>query len=628
MATSNLALIENNSSDYVIVIPKDADRTLNFAAEEIQKYIGKISGIQLPIKKLSSSHSGSSIKISIGSLNVTDPEPGGIERDAFTIKTKGKSLFIKGINARSALFGVYHFLEILGCRWLAPDFDFYKEHHEFVPKKRKVIIQPLDIFERAHSLYREGNFMMDFYKYWLPVVLKSEEFKKYVPKIIDWCAKNKINIFYTEHDFVASYDFVRGLKKRGLLFKTSGHSYWRFLFEIGDPPNEFLPSPKGRLKRLPLKWLPYSKKKKERIPDSNCNFCTSNKDAQEKLVKNILFYLKKHPEVDIFGLWSCDGGSWCECPECEAQGNPPTRKAKIVNIINTAIKKHFPHVKSEFTIYDDNYVPDTEISQDALGMFCPMARCYRHAIDYTPGCVINSDQVALLERWLMNDKFKGDIMVYTYYRKLLWDTLPFITPKLYSYELQWFHNQGLKGLSWYLVPADWIQYELTHYTLPRLAWNNEYDITEWVKDYCKIRYGASSKIMEKYYSLLESTMRLLYNGGALGLHYEGLMANPEVVNEKVLSDLKLCKRYLNEAFKNQHLKSAHKWHIEKMKIIIDRTIIRVESIFLEQKEDFNKALKVLKKEEAFFDTYKDKGLFLYDIKEYVEIQIDIIKKKT
>ena len=619
-----LSLTTGGLSDYTIVIPPDADETLQFAAEELRKYLKEITGARLPVKSAFSA-GNPFIRIDVKSLDVTDMPPSGVGHDAFAIRTEGDDLFIDGINRRSALFGVYHFLEILGCRWIAPDFFYYDGHHETIPRKPELKIPALDVFETARSPYRMANLITDKNYYYTG---KAFPFDTAVPQMIDWCAKNKMNVIYLYFDWIENYDFLPELEKRGLLFKMTGHEYWKFLAdEIGEPPDEFN---KPKTKDHPA-WLRYDKSKRSREDSSTSeNFCTSNEEAQEKLAKNVRAYLEKHPEIDIFGIWANDAGIWCECAECEAQGSPGTRKAIMANVIHEAISEKFPDVKHEFLIYVENMdPPQAELPDDAIAAFAPIGRCYRHAIDER-GCAINLVDYAIpLERWLASPNFNGEFVLYSYYRKMAFDTLPVVMPRLYSKELQWYHAKGLKGLSWYQAPDDWAQFELTHYSLSKMAWDCQLDVDELVRDYCRTRYGSAGPTMVEFYALLEETMRLLHNGGFTGLRIEGFRANPEIINLAGLANLQECLRMLEQVTGNSDGRaSEHRWHAEKMTIAIKRAIKRIESIILEQKEDDAGAIEALRAEIDLFEQHQDEGVLWHAVKRVApQRQIDDIKQK-
>jgi hypothetical protein len=57
-----LVIVDNNKSILAIVIGKDAGKSEEFAASELQKYVKQISGAELEIKKISS---GKSVKNAI-----------------------------------------------------------------------------------------------------------------------------------------------------------------------------------------------------------------------------------------------------------------------------------------------------------------------------------------------------------------------------------------------------------------------------------------------------------------------------------------------------------------------------------------------------------------------------------
>ena len=69
-ASNKLNLVSNSSSEYEIVVPEDAQELVFKAAEELQKYISKISGVELNIISLDELIPGKN-KIYIG-VSVSD----------------------------------------------------------------------------------------------------------------------------------------------------------------------------------------------------------------------------------------------------------------------------------------------------------------------------------------------------------------------------------------------------------------------------------------------------------------------------------------------------------------------------------------------------------------------------
>ena len=122
-----MAIVENGTSDFVIVTEENPDATTKTAIKELQTYIKKISGAK--IKAVTENKVTAKDKAII--LGKTALEKGIVEinrkdiaEDGFKIISDGKHLFITGADSRGTLYGVYTFLEeYLGGRWFTPELD-------------------------------------------------------------------------------------------------------------------------------------------------------------------------------------------------------------------------------------------------------------------------------------------------------------------------------------------------------------------------------------------------------------------------------------------------------------------------------------------------------------------------
>ncbi len=109
-----LSICAEQKSQYVIV---SAETTM-FAAGELQRYVEKVTGVELP---LADAANGPAVRLVI--------EGTSEERDRFRISADGDDLVISGANVRSVLYGVYSFLErFCGVRFYAPDFEVTPGH--------------------------------------------------------------------------------------------------------------------------------------------------------------------------------------------------------------------------------------------------------------------------------------------------------------------------------------------------------------------------------------------------------------------------------------------------------------------------------------------------------------------
>src|SRR2546429_6510623 len=112
---ANLRLVENGKSNYSIVIAPDASQSERHGAEELQSFLEEMSGARLPItaepqrKMVLVGNSPA-----LGKLNLRIPFA-DLGPEGFVLKTSGQHVAIAGGRLRGSMYGVYTFLEKLGC---------------------------------------------------------------------------------------------------------------------------------------------------------------------------------------------------------------------------------------------------------------------------------------------------------------------------------------------------------------------------------------------------------------------------------------------------------------------------------------------------------------------------------
>ena len=109
---NSLKLVDNGASDYVIVIKTNASVRENHAADELQKYLEKISSVKLPIIEQEN------VQLDKPFILVSTAE---LKKDQIDIKVDGQNLILNGGSETSTLYAVYEFLEqFMGCKWYSP----------------------------------------------------------------------------------------------------------------------------------------------------------------------------------------------------------------------------------------------------------------------------------------------------------------------------------------------------------------------------------------------------------------------------------------------------------------------------------------------------------------------------
>jgi hypothetical protein len=141
--TGPVQLVVGGKSNYVIVLPRDADADETRAADFLRNHVSKISGCELPVVYSDTLAGGHSI--------IINKSPEIATADGFSVTTAGNTLLIKGGNGRGVIYGVTEILSsYLGIRYYSPDFVV-------VPQSANIVLPALDIRGSSPNTYRNIN---------------------------------------------------------------------------------------------------------------------------------------------------------------------------------------------------------------------------------------------------------------------------------------------------------------------------------------------------------------------------------------------------------------------------------------------------------------------------------------
>ena len=137
-AHAEMALVEAGQNPCPILVAEQAAPLERVAAEELAKYLKRISGGEFGVKAAPATLPERAILV--GAVATTAPRELG--EDGFLIRTEGQHLHIVGGSPRGTLYGAYAFLEsALGCKW-------WSHSEEDIPDSPTLRIGKLDIQEK------------------------------------------------------------------------------------------------------------------------------------------------------------------------------------------------------------------------------------------------------------------------------------------------------------------------------------------------------------------------------------------------------------------------------------------------------------------------------------------------
>jgi hypothetical protein len=146
-APAGLTLIEKGRSPYTIVVAQDASPSERRGAQELQRFLEEMSGARLPIVTDQARSRGPWILVgrsrALDRLGVR-ANWDALGPEGFLLRTAGRNLIIAGGRQRGTMYGVYAFLEKLGCRWFTAEVSR-------IPKLPTVRVPALDEIQSRPS---------------------------------------------------------------------------------------------------------------------------------------------------------------------------------------------------------------------------------------------------------------------------------------------------------------------------------------------------------------------------------------------------------------------------------------------------------------------------------------------
>ena len=292
---ANLKLVENGKSNYAIVIAPDASQSERHGAEELQHFLEQMSGARLPITAAPQRRMvlvGNSPALETLNLKIPFADLGP---EGFALKTSGRHVVIAGGRQRGSMYGVYTFLEKLGCRWFTPEVSR-------IPKMRSITVSPLDETQKPAFEYRETFF--------------SEAFDR------DWAARNKANGSFQ------GLDATVGGKVRYFPFV---HSFDQLI-----PPRRYF-------KDHPEYFSLIDGQRREH----GGQLCLTNPDVLRLGIEAVERWIAAHPDATIISVSQNDRYGYCECDNCrrveqEEGGAHSGPLLRYVNALAEAIEKKSP----------------------------------------------------------------------------------------------------------------------------------------------------------------------------------------------------------------------------------------------------------------------------------------------
>jgi len=486
-----------------IVLPADSAPPVNFAAQELVRYISAMGN---PKPEVADAPAEADIYLGV----LPDDLPAqakqdlgdslrGKDEDSFVIHSFGRRLVIFGNSARANLYGSYHYLETLGVRWYFPGAE-----NECVPHRApkfagyKIVGVP------------------SFHKRGIVIFWSTPGFAD----LVDFAAKMKLNTiglhaipFGPQMDDVGLAEASRVTEPRGLTIDIERHFF-------GE------------------------------------NFCPDDAASLERERTRLVSYVAKLPvSMNDFFLWTADKVlSPCSSPGYEDY-TVSDFALSFANRMEDSLRQSRPRARLAFLSYLNTWAsPRHQIPSEGLILeWAPIFQSFGQSFD-DPASATNAEYRRDFEKLLgLFARGNSQVLAYwlddTLFSRTHYARLPY-NPTALQGDLLYYHRMGVPAITTFgvMTGRDYFLYHASPaaFLYPRLLWKVDLGPRETMREFCRV-YFDSERALEVF-DLLAEADRMVYVERHR-MHAERLNA-PEFV-AKVSKALKLAQEILDDQKSSQ-----------------------------------------------------------------------------
>ena len=495
---AGITIVENGKPKATIVIWNAASPKTKTAAEDLQTYIKKMTGADLPVVMDTSNPKGTLLLV--GKSNITKEInvaiPSGLtnsrREEGFVILSKDSKIVLAGNDEdpyHGTEYAVYDFLNRLGVRWYQPG-----DLGEYVPKKETIAFPEM-------SISGKPDFVMRNWWCHQPDDRAALEYR--------WKLRNKMNP-----------DLSLGVPGDGSAINLLTDA------EFKERPELFAMNADGTRNRD--------------MPN------LTNPDAVKAAAETVKEFFRANPRANSYAFAPDDGQPRDYSPETlkisrgfTVDGGRPgvAEDASITeewinfaNNLTTEVRKDYPDVYLATNGYANRYYPPQGVKVDdhLVIMYANIMACSRHSYDQ-PGCWIDARDAQMVKQWC---KLSRNVWLYNYIDQMMVSALTPIPevhklrrnmPLLKKWGAMGFNDEARNALAECGI--------LSRYLRAQLEWNADSNVESIQNDYYTHWYGQAAKPMRAFYETIENA----FDTTPIHGHEDRIL--PEVYAPKMMSQL-------------------------------------------------------------------------------------------
>ncbi len=507
-----------------IVYSRKSAPPVLYAAEQLDHYLRKILGSEAPTS------AGRGPRILLEEVSRAD-----LGEEGFELLCQGGDLFVRGTPS-GIVYGVFDFLR----RYAGCHFSGYGPDGEEVPRRESLQLAAFQSVRKPRLWYRGYQFSM-------------REPLEMIIKDLNWMAKNGMNYVmymplpddvtdpiggsidphlgdaaertlqrYTEawfREYVQPEVLRRGLK---LDFNHHNLGYWL-------PPERYYDQHP--------EWYALIDGQRTQVTDHRqlC-ICTSNEEAVDTLLRNVLAFLRANPAVGIVGVIQEDGIGMCQCDRC-VRGDPDPkdafrpykgnstpagensskslRLARLVNAVARAVGKEFPGRWVGHAAYNDVRWPPRGVTMEpnVVTWFQAADTDIAHALSADSPSAVNRFLFDILRQW--KQAHPGKVILYDVFMGV--DQMKsFPYPKAEAVCQAWpqLKRLGIDGATIQAWSSNHETYAMQSVAFARSGWEDTVNAGEVLEEYVTGAFGAAAPQVRPVFAGLQEAVRLIAQGKA------------------------------------------------------------------------------------------------------------------
>lgn len=493
---ADFTLVRDGKPAATIVIAENALESNRFAAEELQTYVRRMSGAELPLATDNTALAGP--KILIGRSRLTDALkmkiPAGFTRalkeEGFIIQTAGDDLVLAGNDGgpyrapsakdpssftnvyKGSLFAVYEVLERLGCRWYYPG-----EFGEVVPKVRTLSMPATDETVRPSFPVRG---------FWYGLSAAHSQATNFNPQTFDammslWMVRNRFLPY-------------------GSVLSSAGDG------SIMGPFKKMVPvvvdGKKERVNQMFLDHPEYFAVRKDGSRNEHY-LCLAHTGVVAVATEAALQFFRENPQANCFGYAPPDGAPTCECEACRFHNYNLMQKEpydsriqdisegfyRFLNAVAVGVEQEFPGKWITSTAYSGRTRPPmaTRLNGNLSLHLAFLGYPQHHRLDFRGW--MTQEKATLLRRWAKVNPFMVERQYYPAFQ--FHCNVPLPMHRAHAYNVRQLKEMGMAGAEWEGRAAFKTDL-LNYYVLGRMLWNQDTDVDKLLAEHNRLFYGPAA----------------------------------------------------------------------------------------------------------------------------------------